>query len=75
MWPCTLVGELRDAAFQWLKLETVEGCRIIEKLVLHQLYKVVLMEARVWITQHRPTKLKDATWLLENFLDVDLLAH
>lgn len=36
-----LAGELWDAAMCWLKPEAAEGRRIVDKVVLHQLYQVI----------------------------------
>lgn len=69
--PRALVGELRDAAMRWLKPETAEGRRIVDKVVLHQLYQVLPADARAWVSRHRPSKLAEATRLAENFMDAE----
>lgn len=72
MWrPCTLAGELQDAAVHWLKPETAEGRQIMAKVVLHQLYQVIPTEARVWVLRHRTAKLPEAVWLLEDIVDAE----
>lgn len=69
--PRTLAGELRDAATRWLKPEAAEGCRIVDKVVLHQLYQVVPPEAWLWVSRHHPSKLSEAVRLLENYMDTE----